>query len=345
MQISSASGIPSARSRVHDASHDPALPRLIVNCLPLSGRERVSFEQAAPAIAQEFIGDPERRLDLLWRAHIPSDLLGRATAIIGNVEPGELAHAYRLEWLQTWSAGVDRYLVPGVLPPGTVVSTASGAYGQAVAEHMFAMMWALMKNLPAYAVSQHERRWHDAGRAFSPRGATALIVGTGDIGSHFALLAKAVGMNTVGIRRSAGTPADGIDVMHGIGDLDHELHGADVVALCVPSTSLTHHLLDARRLSLMKPSALLLNVGRGGAVDGDALVSALDRGSIRAAGLDVTEPEPLPDDSALWTMPNCLVTPHVAGGNHLPGTADAIISIALRNVRAYAAGEPLSNRQ
>ena len=331
--------------------------KLIVNCLPLTGAERRKFVEAVDAAAessgaidvcQEFVDDHGQRGSMRWRASVPDHLRAQATAVIGNIAPVECAPGVmpRLEWLQTWSAGVDRYLEPGVLGDGVRVTSASGAYGHAVSEHLFAMMWALMKNLPGYARQQTQTdgpRWHDLGRVQSPADATVLVVGTGDIGSHFARLCKAVGARTVGVRRDPGKPAEGVDEMHGFADLDVLLPRADVVALAVPEAPDTDHLIDARRLALMNPTALLLNAGRGPLVKADALAEALAAGRLRGAGLDVTDPEPLPEDSPLWTEPRCLITPHVAGGNHLEETEARIIGIALENVRRYVAGEPLRN--
>ena len=225
-----------------------------------------------------------------------------------------------------------------------MLTNATGAYGQSVSEHMFAMMWSIMKNLHIYAVGNPNAAWQDAGRVISPDGKTALIIGTGDIGSHFALLCKSGGMSTIGIRRNPTVEAPGIDHMVGFESLDDVLQYADVIAMCVPSTPSTHHLLNAERIAKLKTDAIVINAGRGDAIDTQALADALANGMIRGAGLDVTEPEPLPAASPLWSEPKCLITPHVAGGNHLESTERRIIAIALGNVRCYANGQSLDNR-
>lgn len=317
---------------------------MIVNCLPLTDEERQAFVEAAGGVPQEFVGDVMQRGIRDWRARVPAGLRASASALIGNVPAGECAEYTNLEWLQTWSAGVDAYLAPGVLADGVQLTNATGAYGQSVAEHLFAMMLSLMKNISIYARQQAERRWHDVGAVMSPRGARVLIVGTGDIGSYFATLCKSVGATTVGVRRNPARPAAGVDEMHGFDELDALLPQADVVALVVPAAADTYHLIDGRRLSLLKSTAILLNAGRGSAIDTVALTRALAEDQLHGAGLDVTEPEPLPADSPLWAEPHCLITPHVAGGNHLGITEQRIIAIALDNVRRYAAGEPLRNR-
>ena len=302
--------------------------KLIVNCLPLTESERAQFIRAAKDIPQEFVGDSTQRGSMSWTAAVPEELKAKATAVIGNIAPEECAQCPKLEWLQTWSAGVDKYQHPGILQPGSMLTNATGAYGQSVSEHMFAMMWAIMKNLHIYAASNPNAMWQDAG----------------DIGSHFARLCKNVGMTTIGIRRNPAVEAPGVDHIVGFESLDDVLQYADVIAMCVPSTSTTYHLLNAERIASLKPDAIIINAGRGNAIESQALADALAEGRIRGAALDVTEPEPLPANSPLWCEPKCLITPHVAGGNHLEITERSIISIALGNVRCYANGQSLDNR-
>lgn len=323
-------------------------PKLVVNCLPLTEKERAGFVEAAGSLEQVFVGDVAQRYSMSWRPHLPEEYLERATAIIGNAPAAEVANCPNLEWMQTNSAGVGAYMAPGVLPEGCCLTNASGAYGQSVSEHMFATTLALMKNIHLYRDRQAEGVWHDEGAAATLDGAVALVVGTGDIGSHYARLVSAMGAHTVGVRRNPAAQAEGIDEMHGFDELDELLAQADVVALSVPSTPATHHLINAGRLSAMKPSVIVVNAGRGDAIDPDALLEALRAGSIRAAGLDVTEPEPLPEGHPLWSEPRCLITPHVAGGNHLATTPEKIFGIALRNLATYATGtlpaKPLGER-
>lgn len=326
--------------------HEPAsVERLIVNCLPLTESERIRFREAAPGVPQEFVGEVSQRGSMAWTAKVPSELRARATAVIGNFPVTDAPQYQHLDWVQTWSAGVDRYVAPGALPDGVQVTSASGAYGQSVSEHLFALMWALMRHLPAYRDQQRLAQWHDLGRAMSPVGATVLVIGAGDIGSHVARLATAVGAHVIGVRRhaAAAQPVPGFAEMHGTDELDALLPDADVVVSIVPSTPQTHHLIGAEQLALMKPTAILLNAGRGDAIDPDALLEALRTERIAGAGLDVTEPEPLPTDHPLWREPRCVITPHVAGGMHLAATEDRIIAIALENVARYAAGRELVN--
>ncbi|MFT8638997.1 D-2-hydroxyacid dehydrogenase [Bifidobacterium sp.] len=316
---------------------------LIVNCLPLTEEERKTFQEASPEIRQEFVGDPRHRSYMVWPCHVPQELREKATAIIGNAPVDEVRECRNLRWLQTYSAGVNSYAGDGILPEGALLSGASGAYGQAVGEHMFALMWALLKKLPLYRDNQSKGLWQDEGPVSTPEELKVLVLGTGDIGSHFAVLSKAVGCRTAGVRRNASHSAPGIDDMHGFEELEDLLPQSDVIAMSLPSTPDTRHLINRHTLSLMKPNAIVLNVGRGDAIDSDALAAALHDRTIQAAGIDVTEPEPLPEDHPLWNEPNCLITPHIAGGNHLEATSREVLSIVLENIRRYAAGKPLLN--
>lgn len=227
--------------------------KLIVNCLPLTESERAQFIRAAKDIPQEFVGDSTQRGSMSWTAAVPEELKAKATAVIGNIAPEECAQCPKLEWLQTWSAGVDKYQQQGVLQPGSMLTNATGAYGQSVSEHMFASMWAIMKNLHIYAAGNANAIWHDAGRAVTPDGKTALMIGTGDIGSHFARLCKAVGMETIGVRRNPSIEAEGIDHVVGFESLDNVLQYADVIAMSV-------HLLRQRTICSMRNASHLSNL-------------------------------------------------------------------------------------
>ena len=171
-----------------------------------------------------------------------------------------------------------------------------------------------------------------------------LVVGTGDLGSSFARLCQTLGASTSGVRRDPAKPAAGIERMYGSEALDTLLPAADVVALTLPQTPGTVRLFDKARLLRMKGDAILLNGGRGSCVDGQALAEVLADGRLWGAGLDVTDPEPLPPEHPLWRQPKALITPHTAGGNHLADTERRIARIALGNLRRYLAGEALRNR-
>ena len=316
---------------------------VILNLLPLDEGRRARFLAAAPGVEQIFAPafgtyEPPRAPT--------EDELARATIILGSAQISDVARAPALRWLQTWSAGVDQYLAPGAFPAGAALTCATGAYDQTVAEHMLAMTLALCRKLPLYRDNQNAGQWKTLGRMKSIRGATVLIVGAGSIGSTFGALCQALGARTVGLRRTVGAaPQAGLDEVHAMDQLEHWLPLADVVALVLPHAPETVHLMDERRLGLLREGAILLNAGRGTAVDLDALLPLLRSRRLWGAALDVTEPEPLPPGHPLWAEPGALITPHVAGGFYLAGTLDRVIEIALDNLGRYLAGQPLKNRK
>lgn len=304
---------------------------LILNLLTLKQCQQEEFIRAAEGWEQVFA--PNGVLEN--GGAVPPELYRRAAVILGNPTVKVLAACESLRLLQTRSAGTDQYQKPGVLPPGALLLCASGAYGHSVSEHMLAMLLSLMKRLPAYRDQQHSRDWRDLGLVKTLAGALVLCVGTGDLGSSFAKLCKALGAKTIGIRRDAGTPAEGIDKMFPMDRLDELLPQADVVALMLPHSADTVHLMDRRRLLMMKRDAILLNGGRGSAVDCAALAEVLEGGHLWGACLDVTEPEPLPSDHPLWRQERAVLTPHTAGGDHLSDTVDRIAAVALEHLTSF----------
>ena len=305
---------------------------IILNLLNLTGEERAAFAVLAP---QRFHPDGAGLTVEDWQS---------AQVILGNPPPECLRGSTALRWLHTRSAGVDPYTAPGVLPSEAALTCSTGAYGHSVSEHLFALLLALMKRLPSYRDQQNRALWRDLGPVKTLLGAQVLVVGTGDLGSSFARLCQTLGARTSGVRRDPAKSAAGIERMYGFEALDTLLPAADVVALTLPQTPGTVRLFDKARLLRMKGDAILLNGGRGSCVDGQALAEVLADGRLWGAGLDVTDPEPLPPEHPLWRQPKALITPHTAGGNHLADTERRIARIALDNLRRYLAGEALRNR-
>ena len=313
----------------------------ILHLLPLTAEQQAALRAAAPEDEHLFLPTHDRR----GAADIPADWRARTTILMGYVPPADLKRFPRLKWVQSWNAGVDPYLVPGVLPQGVVLTCAAGAYGPAVAEHMLAMLLAVYKRLPGYRDRQHRHTWEDLGPVQSLHGKTVLVGGTGDIGSAFARLCRALGAARVlGLHRS-DRPAEGFDQAFPLSALDGLLPQADVVALVLPHTAETAGLMDRRRLLSLRPDAVLLNAGRGTAVDCAALAEVLSSGRLLGAALDVTDPEPLPPDHPLWDAPRVLITPHTAGGyDHMDLTLSNLSALFLDNLRRWRQGQPLHGR-
>lgn len=274
---------------------------------------------------------------------VTQEMVQEANVIIGNVDPFYLQKAKNLEWLQLNSAGADPYVKKGVLPEDVTLTNATGAYGPSVAEHMLAVLFSLQKKLHLYRDNQNQCEWQDEGGIMSLYGGTLLIVGLGDIGLYFARLMKNFDYHIIGIKRRPGQVPQDIDELHTMNDLDKLLPEADVVLSVLPDSKATRNIFNKDRFEKMKNTAILLNAGRGSAVNTEDLCEALIQGQIYGAGLDVTDPEPLQTQHKLWNVENVIITPHVAGDFHHPATLYRIVDIVAGNLQRYLEGEQLMN--
>lgn len=309
----------------------------ILIALETGEKERSAFRQAAETagVACEFT--------FTTPGAATREQIAEACFIVGNVSPRKIAASGNLDVLQLFSAGADPYMPEGVLADKTVLCNATGAYGQAVSEHAFALTLMLIKKLHLYRSSQLKRRWEDHGMVSSLAGATVLVVGLGDIGLCYAKLVKAMGARVIGVKRRGGACPEGVDELVLTEEIDRVLPWADVIMSVLPSTAETAYFYTAERFAMMKNSAVFVNCGRGNAVSHEVLLQALQSGQIAAAAVDVCETEPLPEDSPLWLEDRLVITPHVAGNFHLASIYDGIIDIALENLTNYLSGKPLRN--
>ena len=259
-----------------------------------------------------------------------------ADVVIGNLPVSALSGYRGLKLVQLLSAGCAGYDALYRTNPGIRVCCATGAYGHAVAEHMFAALMCMTKRLDGYAVQKTRRVWRDLGKAATIRASRVLVLGMGDIGGSFARMCRAMGARVTGIRRSAEPAPEIADEVYGMDALDRLLPQADVIAMALPDTPATRGVMNDARFQRVKRGAYLVNAGRGNAIDEDALIRALEDGTLAGASLDVTSVEPLPETSPLWDAPNLLITPHVAGGEHLADIQTEIIRICANNVRAVS---------
>jgi len=271
--------------------------------------------------------------------------IGGADALIGTASADLLAAGKDLRWVQLGTAGVERYLAIPELGSGKVLLTNGQRLASVtIGEHVMALTRALARGLNHAVVAQVEGKWRqsdigDSAPLTGLRGKTMLVVGLGGIGTEVARLADGAGMRVTAIRNSrrAGPP-----FVASVGlseDLETYTREADVVVNCLPMTPDTEDLFDAQMFAAMKPTAFFINVGRGGTVDTDALVAALVGGEIAGAGLDVTDPEPLPEDHPLWKAPNLIITPHFAAWSN--DDSDLRWLLFRENLRRFVAGEQL----
>ena len=276
-------------------------------------------------------------------ADLNKDMVQNAEVIVGNVPIDMLKGTDKLKWLQLNSAGTDGYTADGVLPKGAVLTNATGAYGLAISEHMLGALLCMMKKLYLYEDDQRNHIWSDHGHVTSIWGSKTLVVGFGNIGCEFAMKMHALGSSVTGIRRTQAEKPEYLEGLYQMDKLKECLKDADIVATCLPGTKETYKVFDKEAFAAMKPGAFFINVGRGNAVDSDALADALNSGHLGGASIDVTDPEPLPKDHPLWDAKNLLITPHVSGFYHLPETFEKIIRITARNFDNYEHGRTLEN--
>ncbi|HEY0920887.1 D-2-hydroxyacid dehydrogenase [Devosia sp.] len=218
-----------------------------------------------------------------------------------------------LRWMHFNSAGRDGFNAAGI-PEGITVTQAFGALAPTVAEHALALLLTLARQVPFALGQQAQAAWVKAPEAGMRTldGATMLLVGLGHIGREIARRARAFGLRVVAVNRSPRQAAE-VDEVRPLTALNQMLPRADYVVACIALAPETHGILGREALALCRPGAILVNVGRGGLIDSVALAEALQTGRLGGAGLDVTEPEPLPPGHPLWRAPNLVITPHVAG--------------------------------
>lgn len=286
---------------------------------------------------------PEAEVVYTAAEAVTPDQVSQAEIILGNLPIPLLQYAKRLKWLQLNYAGSDNYAAPGVLPEGVILTNASGCYGLAISECMLAGILQLIKRLDQYQRNQAQHIWRNEGAVSSIEGSTTLVVGFGDIGSSFAQRMHALGSTVIGIRRNVTGKPDYISALYQMDALDRLLPLADFVSLSLPNSPQTQKIMGTKQFAEMKDSAILINVGRGSAVDTDALVAALNGGEIGGAVIDVVDQEPLPAEHPLWDAPHLVLTPHVTGNYNLPETLRRIVNLSLRNLAAYLNGQPMES--
>jgi len=278
------------------------------------------------------------------------DAIMQADVVIGE-PPLKLLHSEGIpvKWVQMTWAGTDMYTdtVSG-FPEGMVLTNVAGAaYGHIMSQYVVGQILAITQNLGMYARQQLTTSWTDLGENMTLEGANVLIYGAGDIGQCVAKRLSGFDCARItGVCRDTEKPRPHFDELVTLQRAEFLLPQADVVVGCIPNAPQTKRYFNDRRLRLIKRGGVLVNVGRGNFVDGEALNNVLSEGLLRGAALDVTDPEPLPRNHALWRNPRCLITPHISGGAfaHSEGTEERICEICCDNLRRYRAGEELAHR-
>jgi phosphoglycerate dehydrogenase-like enzyme len=320
---------------------------------------------------QAFIADYGGRVQAICAAHgrqlrpvtLPADTAQRLAAatlaeievacFTGNFEAdpvftrrflGSALRAANLRWLHLPNAGVDDPVFSRLLAQGVRLTTSSGVTAAPVAETALAGLLALARGLPRWWAAQRRHEWAPHGQQDTPRdlrGQTVVLVGVGAIGNEIARLARALGLYVIGVRHRPRTDLDQVDELHPPGALNSLLPRADWLVLACPLTPATRGLIDAPALARLPATARVINIARGQIIDEAALIAALRGARLAGAYLDVFAEEPLPDDSALWDLPNVILSPHDSAAS--AGNAARASELFLRNLQHWLRGEPLEN--
>jgi phosphoglycerate dehydrogenase-like enzyme len=282
---------------------------------------------------------PDDDADLLLESR-----LAAIEVVVTGIEQAVFERAIEgpaVRWVHSISAGVEHLPLERMAERGILLTNSAGAYATAMAEYALAGMIMLARNMPHWLEGQRDRRWLDSGSAelHVLRGKRLGIVGYGAVGRELAGAAQALGMVVWATKRTplflSGEP---LDRLLSSTDLLELLSASDFVVLCASLNNSTRHLIGSAELEAMRPTAVLVNVARGGLIDEGALALALREGRIRGAMLDVTTTEPLPEDSELWTMPNLFITPHISG--NATESWQWEVEFFCGNLRLYVEGSP-----
>jgi phosphoglycerate dehydrogenase-like enzyme len=316
--------------------------------------------------------DEERlaRLGAVARGAVVVNAIDEAAAIreiadadgfLGKITAPILTAAERLRWVQSFTASLEHYMFPALARHGCVLTNMRGLFSDVIADQVMGYVLCFARNLHVYIRNQLSGTWAPVGGetarvslAAGPAAVTPIdlahrnvadqtlgVVGFGAIGEEVARRAKAFGMRVVAIDARRTEPTWDVDWVRPPERLDDLLAESDYVVIAAPQTPATVKMFGAAQFRRMRPTAYLINVGRGAIVDLAALTNALSSGTIAGAALDVFEVEPLPADHPLWRMPNVVLTPHVAG--YSPRIAERHLALLVENVRRFVAGESLLN--
>ena len=270
-------------------------------------------------------------------------LLSEAEVLFGFISPKNIiARAPKLKWFQVTSAGVDRHQGTEIWNSKVKITGVSGIHATPIGEFVMGLMLMFAKNTPLSFKMKQTRQWQRY-MSGTLRGKTVGIIGLGHIGGEVARLSKAFGMKVVATRRSAkaADKAKNVDLVLPTSRMKELLGQSDYVVLTLPLTPETKNIIGEAELKAMKPTAYIMNIGRGSLIDQDALIKALDEKRIAGAGLDVTVPEPLPKDNRLWDFDNVILSPHISGG--MEDYMLRATELFCENLKRYIAGKRLLN--
>ena len=295
----------------------------------LSDDQKRRIEEAGPGAKYVYAKREEVNIDDLKEANV----------ILGNPGCEKICYCDKLEFFRSQSAGVENYCQPGVLKEGVKFKNASGTFGPGISEYMLSAVLCLARRWEMYRDLQKEHKWESAGKAVEIYRSTVLVLGTGDIGMQFARKCKAMGAYVIGVRRTLrNEKPDFIDEMYTQAELKDVVSRADVIGMCMPDTPETRGTMNKEIFDRCKKGVIIVNAGRGRAIVTEDLMDALDKGIVGGAGLDVTDPEPLPVDHKLWDYKNVIISPHNTAGSDW---FDQGVDVMIEDWRKYVNDEHL----
>jgi len=265
--------------------------------------------------------------------------------IVHGMGMGLIAHAPNAKWYCIASAGINGYDADYFDERGVLVSNSSGTYGTTIAEHIVMMATMIMRHMFQFEDLRRQGKWlsfRDVSSDFRTLcGSKILVLGTGNLGATFASRVRSFEpASIIGVSKS-GRDVPEFDRVVTMDSLDSELSCADLVVMCLPGTPETENVLSKERIALLSKDAIVINVGRGNAIDEDALMDALENDLISAAALDVFKEEPLPEESPLWKTKNLYITPHVSGQETAAITRELNMRMFCEDLENYCEGRPL----
>ena len=265
-----------------------------------------------------------------------------ADAVIGGLSQDQFGKAKSLKWVQTYSAGVEGLRWKEFLDSNIVLTNCKIVQGPNIADHAMALLLALTRGLNTFFTEKEKEHWDREGRELLElQDMTAVVIGVGGIGSQIAQRAHGFGMKVIGVDPKDLPPNINVTRMVYPSQLDSVLPLADVVFISTPLTPESRRMMGPHQFDLLKKSAFFVAVSRGGLYDTPSLVKALDSHKLAGAGLDVTDPEPLPPGHPLWKFPNVVITPHVAGNS--PGSYARRVTVFKENISHFVRNEPMRN--
>lgn len=307
---------------------------VVISALTEEHREAITAIATAHGFYCRFFQSDIYALPYLYNAEI---IFGQSAALASK--------APQLRWFCASTAGVNPFMAPNVFASAEAMLTNSaGAYGVTIAEHIIMVTLEMLRCQQEYTEIVGRREWTRNLAVRSLKNSCVMMLGTGDIGQETAVRLRAFDpTRIIGVNRNGCNPRGLFDIVLAQDQIENALHDTDLLIISLPGTAETHHMLNETRLALLPVGALIVNVGRGAVIDQQALETELRSGRLRAA-LDVFEQEPLPADDSLWSCPNLLLTPHIAGNMTLPYTVDRIVALFLEDFENYCTSRPLKRR-